>query len=41
MSEHRVWGEYFDLRGGKTWEAGENYIMRSFVSCTTHKILLE
>jgi hypothetical protein len=25
------------LRGRKWWEAGENYIMRSFISCMFHK----
>jgi len=29
-----------DLRGRKLQEAGEDCIMRSFIACTLHKILL-
>jgi hypothetical protein len=35
-----VWGEYLELGGRKWREAGEHYIMRSFITCTLHKILL-
>jgi hypothetical protein len=35
-----VWEEYLDLRGRKWWEAGEDCIMRSFITCTLHHILL-
>jgi hypothetical protein len=28
------WGEYFDRRGMRWQEAGENCIMRSFITCT-------
>jgi hypothetical protein len=34
------WGEYLDLRGRKWREAGEDYIMRNFITCTLHQILL-
>jgi hypothetical protein len=27
------WGQHFDLRGMKRQEAGENYIIRSFIIC--------
>jgi hypothetical protein len=30
-------GEYLDLRGRKWWEAAENCIMRSFVTCVIRK----
>jgi hypothetical protein len=30
------WGEYLDLKQ----EAEENYILRSFINCTLHQILL-
>jgi hypothetical protein len=33
------WGEYLDLKWGEWWEAGEDCIMRSFITCTLHKIL--
>jgi hypothetical protein len=29
-----------DLRGRKWWEAREDCIMRSFITCTLHQILL-
>jgi hypothetical protein len=29
-----------DLRGRKRWEAGEECIMRSFITCTLHQLLL-
>jgi hypothetical protein len=32
------WGEYLDLRGRKWREAGEDCIMRSFITCTLHHI---
>jgi hypothetical protein len=32
--------EYLDLRGRKLQEAGEDCIMRSFVTCMIQKILL-
>jgi hypothetical protein len=35
------WGEYFDQRGMKWRETGEEYIMRSFITCTLHQIWLE
>jgi len=34
------WWEYLDLRGKKWREDGEDCIMRSFITCTIHKILL-
>jgi len=33
--------EYLDLKGRKWWETGEDYIIRSFLSCTFHQILLQ
>jgi len=33
--------EYLDIRGRKWQEAGEVCIMRSFITCTLHQILLE
>jgi len=35
------WREYFNLRGRKWWEAGENNKPRSFVTCKLHQILLQ
>jgi len=32
-------GEYLDLRGRKWWEV-KDYIMRSFITCMLHQILL-
>jgi len=32
-------GEYLDLRGRKWQEDGEHYIMRSFITCTLHRLL--
>jgi hypothetical protein len=32
--------KYLDLRGRKWREAGEDYIMRNFLTCTCHQILL-
>jgi hypothetical protein len=29
-----------DLRGGKLRETGENCIMKGFIICTTHQVLL-
>jgi hypothetical protein len=29
-----------DLRGRKWWEAGEDCIMRSFITCTLHQTVL-
>jgi len=31
-------GKYLDLRGQKWQEAGDNYIMRSFITCMLHQI---
>jgi hypothetical protein len=33
------WG-YLKLRGMKQWEAEENYIMRNFIICIPHQVLL-
>jgi hypothetical protein len=38
--EKGSWGEYLDPRGKKWLEAGEDCIMRSFVTCILHLILL-
>jgi len=38
--ENRALRRIFDLRRRKWQEAGEDYIMRSFITCTLHKILL-
>jgi hypothetical protein len=35
-----VRGEYLDLRGRMCWEAAEDCIMRSFITCTLHQMLL-
>jgi hypothetical protein len=35
------WGEYLDLSGRKWQEVGEGCIMRSFITCMLHQILLE
>jgi hypothetical protein len=32
--------ETLDLRGRRWWEAAEDCIMRSFITCTLHKMLL-
>jgi hypothetical protein len=37
---HRVLRRYFNLRGRKWQEAGEDFIMRSFITYTLHQILL-
>jgi hypothetical protein len=29
-----------DRRGRKWWEAGEDYIIRSFITCTLHHIIV-
>jgi hypothetical protein len=34
--ENRLLMEYLDLRGRKWREAGEDCIMRSFITCTLH-----
>jgi hypothetical protein len=34
------WGEYLDLRGRKWQEAREDCIMRNFITCTLHQMLL-
>jgi hypothetical protein len=34
------WGEYLDLRGRKWREAGEDCILKTFIICTLHQILL-
>jgi hypothetical protein len=36
--ENRVLREYLDLRGRKWQEDGEDYIMRSFITCTLYQI---
>jgi hypothetical protein len=36
--ESKVLGEILDLRGRNWQEAGEDYIMRSFITCTLHQI---
>jgi hypothetical protein len=36
----RVLRRYFGLRGEEQQETGENCIMRSFVNCADHRILL-
>jgi hypothetical protein len=36
-----VCGEQFDLRGMKWQEAGEDSIVRSYITCTFHQMLLE
>ena len=33
-------GRYLEQRGGIQYEAGENYIIRSFMICTPHQIFL-
>ena len=33
-------GRYLEIRGGIQYEARENYIIRSFMICTPHKIFL-
>jgi len=35
------WGGYLGLRGRKWRAVGEHYIMRSCITCTLHKILLQ
>jgi hypothetical protein len=32
----KIWGEYLDPSGRKWREAGKDYIMRSFITCTLH-----
>jgi hypothetical protein len=36
--ENRALGRIFGTRREKCREVGEDYIMRSFVTCTLHKI---
>jgi hypothetical protein len=38
--ENRVWGEHWDLRGRRWRETGEDCIVRSFITCTLHQILI-
>jgi hypothetical protein len=38
--ETRVLRRILDLHGRKQLEAGEDYIMRSFITCMLHQILL-
>jgi hypothetical protein len=38
--ENRVLRKILDLRGRKWQMAGEDCIMRSFITCTLHQILL-
>jgi hypothetical protein len=38
--ENRVLGKIFGLKRGKLKKAEEDHIMRSFIICTLHKILL-
>jgi hypothetical protein len=40
MSVKRVLRRIFGLRGRKWQEAGEDCIMRRFITCTLHQILL-
>jgi hypothetical protein len=40
VSENRVLRRIFGRRGRKWREAGEDFIMRSFITCTLHQILL-
>jgi hypothetical protein len=40
VSENRVLRRILDLRHRKWREAGEDYIMRSFITCTLLEILL-
>jgi hypothetical protein len=40
VSEKRVLMRIIEPRGRKWWEAGEDCIMRSFITCTLHQILL-
>jgi hypothetical protein len=40
MSENRLLRGIFGPRGRKWQEAGEDYMMMSFITCTLHKILL-
>jgi hypothetical protein len=38
--ENRLLRRILNLRGKKWREAGEDFIMRSFMTCTLHQILL-
>jgi hypothetical protein len=38
--ENRVPDEYLDLRRRKWWEAGEDYVVKSLITCMLHQILL-
>jgi hypothetical protein len=38
--KNRVLGRIFDIRGRKWQGTGEDYIMKSFITCTLHQILL-
>jgi len=38
--ENRVRRRIFGQQGRKWREAGEDYVMRSFITCTLHEILL-
>jgi len=40
MFENRVLRRTLDLRGRKWQEAGEDCIMRSFIICTFHEVLV-
>jgi hypothetical protein len=37
---NRILRRIFGLKRKKWWEAGEDFIMRSFITCTLHPILL-
>jgi hypothetical protein len=37
--ESRVLRRILDLRGRNWWEAGGDYLKRSFITCTLHQIL--
>jgi hypothetical protein len=40
MFENRMLRTIFGLKGRKWWEAGEDCIMKSIITCTLHRILL-
>jgi hypothetical protein len=40
VPENKVLRRIFGLKWRKLQEAGEDYIMRSFVTCTVHQMLL-
>jgi hypothetical protein len=40
VCDNRVLRTIFEPKGRKWWETGEECIMRSFITCTLHRILL-